>query len=399
MDFFSSVSHLSSTTYAETTTDFADAIAARFNSAQDSGGIHTVLTARLLTPRTPMNIAPPIPIAKRSYTAIKPEDIPEILKDPSGLLLLDLRPPTIHLEGHLPYSLSLSVPSTLLKRPTFPLARLAQMLPTAAARAEFLAWPKCLRIMVYDEDSDETMVNALLDKFTREGFKGELGFVEGGYRAVGIIQPSVLLPAVPVDSQNPPSIIPSGQSISAANPFFEAVRQNAELAHGITVQIPLRISAATRARAAAEPLLPPWISAFASRALPLTSETQSEPEDVNGHDLAESLALQFHRIELAEQRRLQGVMAHHAKESQAHSASAALSSRSHPFSITAGVEKGAKNRYRHIWPFEHARVRLGSPADQSDDYVNASHVHPIGTQRQYIATQGPLDATFSDFWT
>lgn len=34
-----------------------------------------------------------------------------------------------------------------------------------------------------------------------------------------------------------------------------------------------------------------------------------------------------------------------------------------------------------------------------DDYVNASYVQPLGTPRRYIATQGPLPATFGDFWT
>ncbi|KAJ6569574.1 hypothetical protein B0H19DRAFT_1257200 [Mycena capillaripes] len=34
-----------------------------------------------------------------------------------------------------------------------------------------------------------------------------------------------------------------------------------------------------------------------------------------------------------------------------------------------------------------------------DDYVNASYVQPLGTRRRYIATQGPLEATFGDFWT
>lgn len=34
-----------------------------------------------------------------------------------------------------------------------------------------------------------------------------------------------------------------------------------------------------------------------------------------------------------------------------------------------------------------------------DDYVNASYVQPLGTKKRYIATQGPLEATFRDFWT
>ncbi|KIP04071.1 hypothetical protein PHLGIDRAFT_129772 [Phlebiopsis gigantea 11061_1 CR5-6] len=73
--------------------------------------------------------------------------------------------------------------------------------------------------------------------------------------------------------------------------------------------------------------------------------------------------------------------------------------KSFPFSITAGVEKGDKNRYRNIWPFEHARVRLHKARPEDDDYMNASYVQPLGTTKRYIATQGPLPSTFADFWT
>lgn len=62
----------------------------------------------------------------------------------------------------------------------------------------------------------------------------------------------------------------------------------------------------------------------------------------------------FVRVELGEQRRLQGVMSHHSKESytandeQPHSAQPHSAKDNQadpfPFSITAGVEKGAKNR-------------------------------------------------------
>lgn len=59
----------------------------------------------------------------------------------------------------------------------------------------------------------------------------------------------------------------------------------------------------------------------------------------------------------------------------------------------------AQCRYRHIWPFEHARVRLRKACPEDDDYMNASFVQPLGTTKRYIATQGPLPATFTDFWT
>lgn len=56
--------------------------------------------------------------------------------------------------------------------------------------------------------------------------------------------------------------------------------------------------------------------------------------------------MQFYRIELAEQRRLMGVMEHHSKESGGLAADGITeASLNFPFSITAGVEKGAKNRF------------------------------------------------------
>ncbi len=60
----------------------------------------------------------------------------------------------------------------------------------------------------------------------------------------------------------------------------------------------------------------------------------------------------------------------------------------------AGIEKGGKNRYNNIWPFEHARVRLQGRPDGACDYVNASHIKASRSNKRYIASQGPLPATF-----
>jgi protein-tyrosine phosphatase len=60
---------------------------------------------------------------------------------------------------------------------------------------------------------------------------------------------------------------------------------------------------------------------------------------------AEALAMQFYRIELAEQRRLMGVMEHHSKESsRIIEDTLTQTNLTFPFSITAGIEKGSKNR-------------------------------------------------------
>jgi protein-tyrosine phosphatase len=56
--------------------------------------------------------------------------------------------------------------------------------------------------------------------------------------------------------------------------------------------------------------------------------------------------------------------------------------------------------YKNIWPYDFSRVRLNQRChDDGSDYINANFVQPRGTTRRYIATQGPMDATYRDFWT
>lgn len=184
-----------------------------------------------------------------------------------------------------------------------------------------------------------------------------------------------------------------------ANPFFDNIRQNLELSHGgITERIPLGLPDSVMRRANE---LPGFLRDLVT--LP----------DKDSQDL---LAKQFYRIERGEQKRLQSVMdvlskASHEPETRsiadeplrnADEIERLMTEQGdngyYPFSITAGVERGTKNRYKNIWPYDFSRVRLGTPGDDSD-YINASFVQPRGTARRYIATQGPLDATYCDFWT
>ncbi|XP_029440307.1 LOW QUALITY PROTEIN: receptor-type tyrosine-protein phosphatase H [Rhinatrema bivittatum] len=59
----------------------------------------------------------------------------------------------------------------------------------------------------------------------------------------------------------------------------------------------------------------------------------------------------------------------------------------------------AKNRYTNVLPYDHSRVRLRSTgADPSTDYINANYILGYSSDKEFIATQGPLPGTLGDFW-
>lgn len=292
------------------------------------------------------------------------------------------------------------------------------MLPSASARKSFSAWRTASRIVVYDADSqtmgESSNIYGLLRKFKADGFQGELAWLRGGFQAVwkerrDLVDTSPPTPDADNDDEEdhhrtdakPPSILRTRQLPMAAfslssttvhnnpsfnssagqrqpiisrqtsnsatanshpafNPFFDAVRQNTELSHGITERIALRLPRRVRRRIHDLPFR--WLQDIARRAgnaphlhKSVSDSSSSESEDtddvsaVNIEEGKEALAMQFFKIELAEQRRLMGIMEHHSKES------GHLGESGHgpqiapfPFSITAGVEKGAKNRQASI---------------------------------------------------
>ncbi|XP_052695812.1 receptor-type tyrosine-protein phosphatase zeta-like [Crassostrea angulata] len=59
-------------------------------------------------------------------------------------------------------------------------------------------------------------------------------------------------------------------------------------------------------------------------------------------------------------------------------------------------ENGSKNRFKSTFPYDHSRVVL---KNGKSDYINANYIDGLEHEHAYIATQGPKENTFNDFWS
>uniref|UniRef100_A0A3Q0SEF5 protein-tyrosine-phosphatase n=1 Tax=Amphilophus citrinellus TaxID=61819 RepID=A0A3Q0SEF5_AMPCI len=62
-------------------------------------------------------------------------------------------------------------------------------------------------------------------------------------------------------------------------------------------------------------------------------------------------------------------------------------------------ENKAKNRFTNVLPYDWCRVKLTTlDPNGTSDYINANYMPGYNSNREYIATQGPLPSTVNDFW-
>lgn len=142
-------------------------------------------------------------------------DVSKYLLNPSTLIM-DVRPPSAYLSGHLPKSHSIPIPSTLIRRPAFTVAKVLLML-SGESRNAVSGWKEATNIILLDVDSTSagpgTLLEGLASKFTREGFGGKLWFVKGGQNALestGLPMVSVETPVEEMGSPGPGAMSPSG---------------------------------------------------------------------------------------------------------------------------------------------------------------------------------------------
>lgn len=325
----------------------------------------------------------------RSDSMISPERCAELLQSsPCEIMLLDLRPYTRFAQATIRGSLNLCIPTTLLKRRSFDTQKLEATFTDEAEKGSFSKWKHCRYIIVYDAATgimkDAAPLFNVLNKFTAEGWTGEGLVLRGGFNAFSESFPGMTRLQQSRESGPSPNQLSMGglpavapvaggcslpASSTVAVPFFANIRQNTDLLGGVGQVAPKLPERLTESR---RKLLPGWLR--------VASDPGNEGLNVSK---------KFLDLEKRELERMREALSYN-KTDESIASGATQCKR---FRI-AGIEKGSKNRYNDIYPFEHSRVRLQDVPSGNCDYVNASHLRAEPAEKTYIATQAPKPETF-----
>ncbi|KAE8403602.1 hypothetical protein BDV37DRAFT_272024 [Aspergillus pseudonomiae] len=324
--------------------------------------------------------------------AVAVERCAELLESsPNDVMLLDVRPYAHFAKGSIKGSLNLCIPTTLLKRPSFDTQKLANTFTNHVDRMNFARWKHCRYIIVYDSGTsdmkDAGPLTNVLNKFTTEGWDGDGLILRGGFDSFSNRFPSLLqqqsspakLSKKPTSMHiDLPSVAPIAGGCALPDssrptiPFFGNIRQHMDLLGGVG-QIPLRLP--ENLTESLRQSLPPWLR-----------------EATDPADQGRSVSQKFLELEKKELERMKQALTY--DKSSDTSAADAFPEK---FRV-AGIEKGTKNRYNDIYPFDHSRVKLQDVPPGECDYVNANFMKAEYGNKRYIATQAPVPDTFTDFW-
>jgi tyrosine-protein phosphatase 2/3 len=345
--------------------------------------------------RKPVQRAETLPdtLHKDALNMVSAEHFITLLQSlPKDVLLLDLRVSPQYSASKIRGALNLCIPTTLMKRPSFNTQKLRDTFALESDREKFSRWRDYEFIAVYDSQSKnlkdaQSAVN-VLKKFSVEGWNGQGIILKGGFAEISQTHPFMVeqgsIKAAPNSTSASLSLVapsqtaapvaggcPMPSSKSAANPFFNNIRQNMDLVDGVGQ---MAIARPAGMSAQAENALPEWLK-----------------KAVEKNNKGKLVSDEFLAIERTEQKRMQDAL------------NCPISYGSPRFEKPgkvqiAGVEKGAKNRYNNIFPYDHTRVHLQDVAVGDCDYINANHIKASYSNKRYIATQAPIPATFNDFW-
>ncbi|KAF8453643.1 protein-tyrosine phosphatase-like protein [Terfezia claveryi] len=334
-------------------------------------------------------------------TMIYPDALAPLLKKEKGnVMLIDLRTYPQYSMSRIKGAVHLCIPTTLLKRPSFNVQKLSETFANETDKARFAGWRDAKYIIVYDTDSQSSKeaMSAIhtVSKFIREGWTGHAYCIKGGFVAFAATYPGKIDNSDVETPSSPKSLsltagggstksggaaaiggfncaLPPQTSIM--NPFFSNIRQNMDLIGGVG-EIPVTVPSLLQSEG--RPPLPTWLKEIASE---------------NG---AKLVSERFLAIEEAEKERMQKALNVSVTYNPDPTRPSMEPTNRH---MLAGVEKGQKNRYNNIWPYDHTRVKLKDYPVDSCDYINASYIKSSRSKKRYIATQGPLPSTYQDFWS
>ncbi|OUT24464.1 hypothetical protein CAS74_000852 [Pichia kudriavzevii] len=374
----------------------------------------------------------------------------------SNLLIIDVRPFHDFCQAHMSHSINICLPSTLLKRPTFTLQKCIQTL-TSKEKNVFSRYalrnPNDLPdVLFYDNfnasrDSISSQVFFLVSKFLQDSnWNSSFYILEGGFNKFNekynydkensnnhndklnlpdnpnnsstsmISRESAVDDRLTLPSENDNSSTSFSSSTFSSNSNYLSPHS---LISPAIANVSKNSNAATSNKSSPTALsrfiLPDSVNkpVFKTRNYDevLTSNTDLSihltsvltPNEfsklpvwltnVFGNDLGSSILTdKFNHLQLEERNRLNQAFNRSIDENNSNP------SYNGPL-ISSGIELGRKNRYKDIFLYEHARVKLNN--DSNDillNYINASYIKYPSSKLNYIATQGPLKETIGDFW-
>ncbi|ANB13327.1 tyrosine protein phosphatase PTP2 [Sugiyamaella lignohabitans] len=396
-----------------------------------------------------LSVKPDDPISPRKTPerihALPEDDAISFLYDKSILddvFIVDTRPFAYFTSSRIPNATHVCIPSTLLKRPAFTVARFAEcMAPEQRPKLAKLANYK--HIIVYDQStydamgtSSMTLMYTLLKLGRAEEIKGRICYLQGGMSEFERKFPSFIDRSAPVAYDSCSGESPAkAANLNLGNAMnmspFGNVPSTSSSMSSMAVSAS-NASPQSRLQKTVTPriALPPVLTGFSLPAeckemttantgfmsldsyyytddavpvgLPTSLSTKKIEErfpewikPITESSGSKLVARRFYEIEQSERTRLQSAF---SRDRAFSTPSLHDSDGNVQYSVTAGVKYGYKNRYHNIWPYDHARVILPIP-DSSCDYINASYISTDWSTKRYIATQAPLPETIADFWS